>query len=286
MTALRSHRRRLRSSGRGGSPHRSSGFTLLEAIIVIVISGILFAIVAVFITRPVDAYLDATRRAQLSDTADIALRRLVRDLRLALPNSIRVDASGRFVEFLLTSGGGRYRAEPDQAGAGNILDFGAVDPSFDTIGAAPVLLAGDQIVVFNLGEGFAGADAYQTGGNRTGFGTLAGLTINLNPARQFPFASPGRRFHVVRHAVTYECDLAQGVVRRRWNYGFNPAQGTPPAGGSTALLATQVSDCGFAYSPNLAALAYRHGTVGITLALTAGGETVRLFTQAHVPNVP
>ncbi|MCU0870166.1 MAG: prepilin-type N-terminal cleavage/methylation domain-containing protein [Burkholderiales bacterium] len=271
---------------RAGRPRRGRGFTLLESVIVIVITGIVFAIVAVFIRKPIDGYFDATRRAQLSDTADVALRRLVRDLRLALPNSVRVDPTGRVIEFLLTSGGGRYRADLTQAGGGNVLDFNAVDASFDVIGTMPVLLAGDQIVVFNLGEGFAGADAWQTGGNRTGFGSVSGSAITLNPARQFPFASPGKRFHVVRHAVSYECNLAQGVVRRWWNYGYNAAQVAPPSGGSNALLATQVSACSFAYDPSAAALAYRYGTVGVTLALTAGGETVRLFTQAHVANTP
>ena len=53
-----------------------AGFTLVEAIIVIVITGILAAIVAVFIRAPVDGYFDSVRRAELTDTADVALRRL------------------------------------------------------------------------------------------------------------------------------------------------------------------------------------------------------------------
>jgi MSHA biogenesis protein MshO len=114
-----------------------SGFTLVEAVVVILISGIVFAVVAIFIQRPVEGYFDTTRRAALSDIADTAVRRITRDLRLALPNSVRV--SGNYLEFLLTTGGGRYRAEPTSTGTGNILDFTSPggDASFDVIGPTP-----------------------------------------------------------------------------------------------------------------------------------------------------
>ncbi|HJW54946.1 MAG TPA: prepilin-type N-terminal cleavage/methylation domain-containing protein, partial [Burkholderiaceae bacterium] len=69
-------------------PHQ--GFTLLEAIIVIAITGIIAAVVAVFIVKPVQGYVDSARRAEMTDTADTALRRISRDLHLALPNSVRV----------------------------------------------------------------------------------------------------------------------------------------------------------------------------------------------------
>jgi MSHA biogenesis protein MshO len=87
-------------------PHQL-GFTLVEAVVSIAVVGVLFAIVALFLRSPVQGYLDTTRRAELSDIADVAVRRLVRDLRLALPNSVRVDASGRYLEFLQVTGGGR-----------------------------------------------------------------------------------------------------------------------------------------------------------------------------------
>ena len=69
------------------------GFTLIEAIMVITITGIIAAVVAIFIRQPVDAYLDTARRAALTDIADTTARRIGRDLQGALPNSVRVDGT-------------------------------------------------------------------------------------------------------------------------------------------------------------------------------------------------
>ena len=48
---------------RPASNSTQRGFTLIEAIIVIVITGILAGMVAVFIRAPIDAYVDSARRA-------------------------------------------------------------------------------------------------------------------------------------------------------------------------------------------------------------------------------
>src|SRR6266850_4952370 len=76
---------------------RERGVTLIEMVIVISITAIIAGAVSVFISRPVEGYADAARRAELTDIADTALRRMTRDLRTALPNSVRVDATGRFI---------------------------------------------------------------------------------------------------------------------------------------------------------------------------------------------
>ncbi|NCN89388.1 MAG: prepilin-type N-terminal cleavage/methylation domain-containing protein, partial [Gallionella sp.] len=52
------------------------GFTLIEMIVVIVITGIIAGIVAIFIKAPVQGYVDSARRAELTDIADTAVRRL------------------------------------------------------------------------------------------------------------------------------------------------------------------------------------------------------------------
>ena len=66
------------SSMRPSSNNTQCGFTLIEAIMVIVITGILAGMVAVFIRAPIDAYVDSARRADLTDVADTAVRRVAR----------------------------------------------------------------------------------------------------------------------------------------------------------------------------------------------------------------
>src|SRR6185436_15699569 len=135
------------------------GVTLIEMIVVIVITGIIAVAMTFFVRRPMEGYVDAVRRAELTDIADSALRRITRDLRTALPNSIRVDGTGQYIEYLQSSGGGRYRAELTSAGTGDQLDF-AGDQAFDVIGPKPVFAGGESIVIYNLASSGATANAY------------------------------------------------------------------------------------------------------------------------------
>jgi MSHA biogenesis protein MshO len=265
------------------------GVTLIEMITVIVITGVIGTAVAIFVRRPVEEYVDATRRAQLTDIADTALRRITRDLRAALPNSIRITSSGgaTYIEYLQTSGGGRYRGEPTGAGTGDVLDFTGADSQFDVIGAMPDFSGPGTryIVVYNLNSdpAIATANAYGAA-NREAYASNNGTAITLAAAKQYPFSSPGKRFQVVQYPVTYQCDPAAGVLRRYWGYApqLSP-QPVPPGGGSNALLASNVSGCSFSYVTGGAT--QRTGVVALSLQLSQGGETVRLFQQVQVSNV-
>lgn len=279
----------MRLSGRFA--HSSRGFTLAEAILVIVIVGIIAAVVAVFVRAPVQGYLDTANRAQLADAADTALRRIVRELGAALPNSVRTltpcGAATTCLEFIPVSSGGRYRGERNVV-ADDPLDFTTNDGSFDVLGPAVTIPAGSWLVVYNLG--ISGADAYEGGANpaattqnrRTATASASTSNVAFNAVR-LPFDSPARRFHIVAQPVTYVCDLGAQQVQRRWNYGFNASQ-TNPVGGSSALLADKATGCSFDYTAQ--AVAGRAGAVLISLQLTSSNETVSLAVQAHVSNVP
>jgi MSHA biogenesis protein MshO len=260
------------------------GFTLVEMIMVIVITGILGGMVAVFLKAPVQQYMDVARRADMTDIADTALRRIGRDLRLALPNSVRVQTSGAgastvyYLDFLVTSGGGRYRS--GAGGTNDILDFTIADTSFEVLGAVPTCAANDQVVVYNLG--ITDADAY-AGDNRTTCTSVAAPIVNI-AAMQFPFESPNARFQIVHEQVRYICDPVAQTLSR-YSFAGNAIEvpsATVPAGG--ALLAKNVSACTVTYDPIV--VAQRSGLVSMNLAITRDGETVTLYNATHVSNVP
>jgi MSHA biogenesis protein MshO len=259
------------------------GFTLVEMIVSIVIAGVVLAMVGLFGRQQLGAYIDAGNRADLADAADTALRRVARDLQSALPNSVR--QSGNFIEFVPILGAGRYRADVDNAGAGNILDFSsAADNSFDVLGPTVTINAGDQLVIFNLG--LPGSDVYAGTSRRAATAGASLSTVTFTPAgTQFPLASPQSRFQIVGTPVTYECNLALGQVIRHSGYGFQPAVASAPwaLGGTSAVLVGDMTDCDFSYLP---AVLQRNGLVVLSLTLARNGEMVQLLHQVDIQNTP
>lgn len=269
------------------SLHRTQGFTLVEAVIVIVITGIVGSMVAIFIKRPVEAYFDSARRAALTDVADTAVRRMARDIRKALPNSIRQPSTNnQCIEFIPTKTGGRYRAETDGAGGGDILDFTTTDNGFDMLGlngnlpADQQIAVNDVIAVYNLG--IAGADAYNLENTSTvlavGAGALPNETHIGIASKLFPLASGSNRFHVIpanEKIVSFVCN--GGSLFRTADYAY--ATSCPTTG---AVLARNVASCNFTYN----AADQRNALVQMTINLTDSGETVSLYHEVHVNNTP
>lgn len=267
------------------------GFTLVEAIIVIVITGILAVVAASFISRPIEQYRDLSRRAELTESANSAIRRMSRDLHLALPNSVRQDNT-TCVEFLITKDGGRYRA----AEPGSIMQFDSTSGTqFDVIGplnSAPQ--AGDFIVVYNLG--IPGADAYDASYRGIVGAGSTNATINLSTPIQNPIESPAKRFFVLpaaSPAVTFVCqgvgnDNGNGTGRlyRVSNYAIVPGLGACPAlpeNTTQPLLAEHVSSCSFNYSSGVTE---RSAVLSISLGLLRAGESVNLYQDVNISNVP
>lgn len=232
---------------------RQGGFTLVELIMVITLVGILSGIVALFIRNPLEGYFASVRRAGLVDIANTALTRMARDVRAALPNSLRVTVveGVTYLEFFPVEAGGRYRAALAGDGSGDILDFtDADDAVFDVLGGDVESSDTQYLVVYNLAQD-DDTDAW-VGGNRravTSNGTLN--TVSFTPAgAPFPLQAPNNNFYLVGRPVSYVCDPAQGTLRRYW--GYEPAAAQPVAfdsDTSTALLALHVNGCSFSYEP-------------------------------------
>lgn len=271
----------------------NAGFTLVEMIIVIVITGIVAGMVAVFMRAPVQGYVDSARRAELTDVADTALRRISRDVRAAVPNSVRTTncpAGTLCVEFLPAIEGGRYRSAA--GGNGNLLDFGpGGTTTFDIVGGAiPVVANTDYIVIGSTQSDASGAYS------QTATGVLRKVTAMSNGNTTVTFAAPvlpvsaelpTQRFDVVdgtQLAVAYACTQGTdadgngtGVLTRYWGYGFNVVPSV-----NSAVLANNVSFCSFAYDVNN----QRLGLLAVQLTLTRAGESVNVYGEIHVNNQP
>ncbi len=274
------------------------GFTLVETIIVVVLLGIVAAIVSTFIVMPVRGYLDTVARVELVDATDNALRRIGRDLRIALPNSVRVSANGLTLELIPTTAGGRYY-QADSTTGSQRLTFGAADTDgFSVMSPGVALTSGQDLVFYNLGDGAVESDAYApvntAVSNRRSYAGATGPVTGVIATGSWaalPVAarSPPYRFQAVGQPVTYHCDLAAATMRRYTGYGFNPTQVAPPTGGVNAVLATGVTACAFSYESKV--VASRSGLVGLGLTLTAtsamgGPESVSLYHSIHVDNLP
>jgi MSHA biogenesis protein MshO len=169
----------------------------------------------------------------------------------------------------------------------------ASENDFDVLGAMPAITGGDRIVVYNLGAGYAPADAYGGGNVATVSGAVA-ITANPVPLVSNPFPtspplpSPDARFQVVGSAdlvVRYTC--AGGVLTRFAGCSLATPSVCP---GSGAVLAGSAAtepkaSCTIDYS---SAATGRSGLLLVTLTLTdtPSGEAVSLFQQIHVDNAP
>jgi MSHA biogenesis protein MshO len=288
------------------------GFTLVELIVVMVVTGVLAGGISVFFMPAVNNYLAVGRRASLTDMMDGALRTMSRDIRAAVPNSIRLATSQCF-ELVPTSGGGRFRTAPDTvwdasaAAADRSLPLDTSGPTsgFDVMTQfSTVPSPGDWVVIDNQN----GDDVYR-GDNRaaiasvgappsTGGIKLGEHRVTLASPKQFPPGYDGGRFVVVPAAqgpVFYVCanpgpdasGAGTGTLYRLSGYAFNgaPPSACPAVGAGAPVLATHVEQCEFSYNPNAGA-AQDAGYLQIKLKIRDQNESVQILFGTHADNVP
>jgi MSHA biogenesis protein MshO len=277
---------------------KQTGFSLIELIVVVVILGVLASGASLLIVQPVDAYRDQIRRQQLVDQGEMALRHVAREVRRALPNSIRATTSGGLtaVEIVNIVDGARYRDE-NATGLGDatdILDFSVADTSFNLLGQFHGLAgfaANHRIVIYNTSLAiYTSAAVPVSPGIVTPAGGLT-LAASVNypnetkitiPAFQFSQHSPGQRVFVIEDPVSYVCNPSAGTIVRYSGYGFSILQSTAP-GGTASTVISKLSSCSMTYLPGTL---NRGGIMVFELTIADGSENIDLFHQVHVVNVP
>ncbi|MHB8815393.1 MAG: prepilin-type N-terminal cleavage/methylation domain-containing protein [Steroidobacteraceae bacterium] len=286
---------------------RAGGFTLVELVVVIVLAAIVASFMVLFLDAPVQSYFAQTRRSDLVDSANRITRAVTADVRAALPNSLRRNASGTALELLATTGVARYYGQGDKNGspAGEELTIGNAASSFGTLDSfttqALPYVAQSYVSVGNLGT-----PAYNAYSSATGVMTpLRTITVDPNPSAPpsvsgenlvslgapFTFRAAGapatqpsvHNAYLVSGPVSYVCNPnpanpAAGTVMRYSGYAVSAAQPVPPGGGTSALIAHDVSAC--TISLVAAPAGYPFGQLAIlSVTLASNGETLQVFFE-------
>ena len=262
-------------------PARSSGFTLVEMILVVVVLGILATATTSYLGLGVRMYAESSDRDKLLGQSRFAVERLVRELRNVVPNSVRV--SGNCIEFTPLLNAGRYVSIPVTPGAGTFIDVFSALPS-NTWNAQ----SQDYLTVYPTEP----AHIYATNSARRV--RLTNVT-NTNPIRftfpstSFPVSSPSNRLYIFRSAVSY-CVINGQLFR----YGSYALQSTQPVPGPGSVLTGGVLMAEGLNNPALTpyfsfeqAVLTSNSVVHLFLSFSSGFNDDLFFNQeVHVPNVP
>jgi MSHA biogenesis protein MshO len=266
--------------------YKKNGFTLIEFVIVIAIIAILGGSFYSFIGSSVSGYRDVSDRGKLVDAGYNAIETIKEDLRMGLPNSVRITTSGSqtYLELMTVSGGGAYRTQLTSTGSGDLLDFTQPDVSFDILSFPQTFVGNEQIVIANYG--MPSLDAYNgdTSSNYTGG---AGVMSNIKIAsKQFPLDSPGHKFYIVNNVISYVCDSAAHTLTKYWGYTQTPTQpnsvaSAPLSTAKSNLVAKYINSCQFIYQDGVNS---RNAIVDLFISLQKGSNLIYLYGDSYVPN--
>jgi MSHA biogenesis protein MshO len=299
---------------------RSRAFTLVELVMVIALAGMVAVMISTVFARPLEGFVAQSRRALLVDQAAGALSRITRDVRLAVPNSLRVSADGKGLELLLIHSAARYR--PNRIGAealrfssdlagtcgsttadGSCSSLHVLDGAFDPSGARWMVLYnigaesdGMPLAGSNVWAAAAADDSHVITPGTFSRDTLLGvgglsnetlLTVTLpisTASFRFAYASPTQRFYLAEAVVGYRCQNGQ-LLRYSYSQLLTTMPDTPPVESNPQPLAVNV-DCSATHFTYQAGSTQRAGLLSLTLRISQDGEALQLLQQVHVDNAP
>jgi len=263
---------------------QQSGFTLVELIITIVLIGIIGVGATRFITASVSGYVDTAQRQQLATAGLIAAEKVSRELRNALPNSIRPRSGQNFpdscLEYIPIEAGTEYIDIPLEAESAELT---ALAPDI-------ALSSGMKFSVYPMSNAsLYDSPVVNLGPISPGFASLASsaddsVIITLNSAHRFITDSPTRRLYVVsdKRAYCFDGDKLYHYA----GYTSYETDGRPASASRTVLL-DQVGGSGsssvFDYLP---ASLVRNAVVNFRFTLNGPGHSWLTEQEVQIRNVP
>ena len=261
------------------------GFTLVELIVVILLLSIVGIGVTSFVRFGIEVYQDINGRDRQVSDSRFLIERLTRELREAVPNSVRVnsvnDDDGTCIEFMpiVTSSTYLDLAVLPEATSSTIEVVYIPDQN-----NTPVTGNNLKLIVFPLTP----ADVYDSGNEKIfAINSLSApnssnlMTITLNNAVNFSQDSPTQRYFIVDGAVMY-CQGSDNKILRYSDYPLSVVQAVPNSGGVLMAERQTYATPFKKLSPTL----QRNAVVQAKFEFTYTDEVLTLFNEVHIVNVP
>ncbi len=265
-----------------GFKKSTRGFTLIEMIAVIVILSILAAMGGTFVVESTKSYQLSQTRTRLVNTGRQAIERMSRQLRIALPNSVRLTNSNMCVEFMPIASGGNYLGHfqnanykedyvPDALNGASPADILVVSPHEIEFGTAQFVSIGAM----------AATEVYGVNpGSRAALGSRTNTQLTLAAARVWQRNSVNKRFYLLNAPHAF-C-----VVNNELRF-YDNQDATSAAvdlSSSYSLLAANVvATAPFALT---AGAENRNTLVQFTIAFAHKAESVAFNHSVMIRNVP
>lgn len=248
------------------------GFSLIELITVVVILGIISSIGVSFAVKTSQSYQQTQARAKLTMQARQALERMSRQLRSALPYSIRVVNSGQCIEFMPIASGGFYlNAVADTQNGAAAQSSITVAPHQIDFGSANYLTIGAM----------SPTEIY--GGANLSIASVASRTptsVTLSSSKIWQRNSINKRFYLLNSPQAFCVDNNQ----LKFFENQSLISGSINTASSHHLLASEVA----AVTPfNLTAASDNRNTViQMQFTFSADGQSLDFSQQVMIRNVP
>ena len=273
------------------------GVTLVELIVVMLLLGILATGITSYLRIGASMYVDGTAVQQTLQQSRFALERVVRELRGAVPNSVRVlssaDNSVSCVEFTPLVQSGVYRDLPlfptrrDWIGI-TTFSTGWTVQSGQRLSVYPT----NPDHIYDLTQARTGVVAANQNALDDGDGNANTRRVRLDnisgQAMTFITESPQKRFYLLDSPVSF-CLVGQ-QLRRYSGYGFSVAQQLPPPVGNGDVIATGLTNESDepAFLLNAAVL-NRNAVLHLFWRFSPArdvGQDLFFNHEVHIPNVP
>jgi len=268
---------------------KNEGFTLVELIVVVVLLGILGTATFAFLGFGGNVFRDSVERSALASEGRFIVTRLSRELKNALPMSVRVN--GTCVEFAPISASSLYLTLPTVSVDSDFIvaDSGFIEVLDDYVGSRVFVYANTSE---NIYGSVPGDERWYVIQGVTSAGNE--LTFDIDGER-FSRESPARRYYIVESPVSW-CQ-SSGNLYRYEGYNWSETQPTQAqlsadcalGGCEESLMGTQLNtppgvEIFRVEEPTLV----RSALVQVELHLQRlnSNEVLIFLHEVHLPNVP